>query len=42
LRGDQNAASLIVEVQLTVATYFSDLDERLLKQLNAAEVTGGS
>lgn len=41
LRGDENASSLDVGVQLTVGTYFSDLDERLLKQLGVSEVTGG-
>jgi Tfp pilus assembly protein PilO len=38
LRGDDTAASLNVGVQLTVGTYFSDLDERLLKQLGVSEV----
>ena len=38
LRGDDSAASLNVGVQLTVGTYFSDLDERLLQQLGVSEV----
>ncbi len=38
LRGDDTAASLNVGVQLTVGTYFSDLDERLLQQLGVSEV----
>jgi Tfp pilus assembly protein PilO len=41
LRGDENRSSLDVAVQLTVGTYFSDLDERLLKQLGVNEVAGG-
>lgn len=40
LRGRDDASSLAVGVQLTVATYFSDTDETLLKQLGV-EVTGG-
>jgi Tfp pilus assembly protein PilO len=41
LRGDESASSLDVGVQLRVGTYFSDVDERLLKQLGVSEVTGG-
>jgi Tfp pilus assembly protein PilO len=41
LRGDESASSLDVGVQLRVGTYFSDVDERLLKQLGVGEVTGG-
>jgi Tfp pilus assembly protein PilO len=41
LRGDESTSSLDVGVQLTVGTYFSDLDERLLKQLGVTEVAGG-
>ncbi len=41
LRGDESASSLDVGVQLTIGTYFSDLDERLLKQLGVNEVAGG-
>jgi Tfp pilus assembly protein PilO len=41
LRGDESTSSLDVAVQLTVGTYFSDLDERLLKQLGVNEVAGG-
>jgi Tfp pilus assembly protein PilO len=41
LRGDESTSSLDVAVQLSVGTYFSDLDERLLKQLGVNEVAGG-
>ena len=41
LRGDEGTSSLDVEVQLNVGTYFSDIDERMLKQLGVNEVTGG-
>ncbi len=41
IRGDESASSLDVEVQLTVGTYFSDIDERLLKQLGVSEVASG-
>lgn len=41
LRGDESASSLDVEVQLNVSTYFSDLDETLVKQLGVTEVAGG-
>ena len=41
LRGEEAAASLDIGVQLSVGTYFSDLDERLLKQLGVGEVAGG-
>jgi Tfp pilus assembly protein PilO len=41
LRGDESASSLDVGVQLRVGTYFSDVDERLLRQLGVGEVTGG-
>jgi Tfp pilus assembly protein PilO len=41
LRGDENAASLDIQVQLSVSTYFSDVDETLLKQLGVNEVAGG-
>jgi len=41
LRGDENASSLEVAVQLAVGTYFADLDEELMKQLGVHEVSGG-
>jgi len=41
LRGDENASSLEVAVQLVVGTYFADLDEELMKQLGVHEVSGG-
>ncbi len=41
IRGDENASSLQVEVALGVGTYFSDIDEGLMKQLGVREVTGG-
>ncbi|MBZ5587077.1 MAG: hypothetical protein LAO05_00785 [Acidobacteriia bacterium] len=41
LRGDASASSLEVGVQLVVGTYFSDLDEGLMKQLGVHEVAGG-
>ena len=41
LRGDESASSLTVEVQVNLGTYFSDVDERMLKQLGVNEVTGG-
>ncbi len=41
LRGDDNASSLEVEVALGVGTYFSDLDEGLMKQLGVSEVKDG-
>jgi len=41
LRGDENASSLDVGIQLAVGTYFSDLDERLMKDLGVKEVTTG-
>ncbi|OFV81766.1 MAG: hypothetical protein A2Y78_01015 [Acidobacteria bacterium RBG_13_68_16] len=41
LRGDESASSLTVDVQLNVGTYFSDVDERILRQLGVNEVTGG-
>lgn len=40
LRGDESASSLNVGVQLNVATYFSDIDENLLKKLGVSEVAG--
>ena len=40
LRGDESASSLDVGVQLNVGTYFSDLDENLLKKLGVSEVAG--
>jgi len=42
IRGDENAASLEVEVQMGVGTYFSDIDEGLMKQLGVSEVAGGA
>jgi Tfp pilus assembly protein PilO len=42
LRGDDSASSLEVEVQLGVGTYFSDLDEGLMKQLGVSEVASGA
>lgn len=41
LRGDEHASSLEVAVQLSVETYFADLDEELMKQLGVHEVSGG-
>jgi Tfp pilus assembly protein PilO len=41
IHGDESASSLDVQVQLNVSTYFSDLDETLVKQLGVKEVTGG-
>ena len=41
LRGGESAASLDVGVQLVVGTYFSDLDEELLRQLGVTEVKHG-
>jgi len=41
IRGDESASSLEVEVQLGVGTYFSDLDEGLMKELGVSEVAGG-
>ncbi len=41
LRGDESTSSLDVGVQMIVGTYFSDLDERLMKQLGVSEVAGG-
>lgn len=38
LRGDESASSLDVGVQLNVGTYFSDIDENLLKKLGVSEV----
>jgi Tfp pilus assembly protein PilO len=40
LRGDESASSLDVGVQLNVGTYFSDIDENLLKKLGVSEVAG--
>ena len=42
LRGDEMASSLEVAVQLGVGTYFSDLDEGLVKQLGINEVASGT
>jgi Tfp pilus assembly protein PilO len=42
LRGDESASSLEVVVQLGVGTYFSDLDEGLMKQLGVNEVASGA
>ncbi|MGD1147099.1 MAG: type 4a pilus biogenesis protein PilO [Thermoanaerobaculaceae bacterium] len=42
LRGDDSASSLDVTVQLGVGTYFSDLDEGLMKQLGINEVASGT
>ena len=36
----RSAASLDVGVQLNVGTYFSDIDENLLKKLGVSEVAG--
>lgn len=41
LHGDESTSSLDVQVQLNVSTYFSDIDETLLKQLGVKEVTSG-
>lgn len=40
LRGDESTSSLDVGVQLNVGTYFSDIDENLLKKLGVSEVAG--
>jgi Tfp pilus assembly protein PilO len=40
LRGDENAGSLDIGIQLAVGTYFADLDEDLLRELGVKEVTG--
>jgi hypothetical protein len=41
LRGDENASSLDVGIQLAVGTYFADLDERLMRELGVKEVASG-
>ncbi|MGE5236754.1 MAG: type 4a pilus biogenesis protein PilO [Acidobacteriota bacterium] len=41
LRGDQDAATLGVRVQMTIATYFSDLDQQMLDELNGKEGENG-
>lgn len=41
LSGNDDAASLDVKVQLTLGTYFSDVDEELLKELGVTEVSSG-
>ncbi len=41
IRGDESASSLEVDVQLGVGTYFSDIDEELMKQLGVSEVKDG-
>ncbi len=41
IRGDESASSLQVDVQLGVGTYFSDIDEGLMKQLGVSEVKDG-
>jgi len=40
LRGQDDASSLTVDVQLTVETFFSDTDEKLLKELGVEVVRG--
>jgi len=40
LQGQDVAASLEVGVQLVVGTYFSDMDEALMRQLGISEVSG--
>jgi len=40
LRSDENAASLDIGIQLSVGTYFADLDESLMRELGVKEVTG--
>lgn len=42
LSGDGSAASLDVQVRLTMGTYFSTADTELLRDLGAKEVQGGS
>lgn len=42
LTGDQSAASLDVSVRLTMGTYFSTVDETLVRDLGVKEVPGGS
>jgi len=41
LTGNDDAASLDVRVQLTLGTYFSDIDEQLLEELGVTEVSSG-
>lgn len=41
LRGQDDPSSLDVSVALTVSTYFSDVDEALLRQIGASEVQHG-
>ena len=41
LRGESSAASLGIGVQLSVGTYFSDIDEGLMKKLGISEVASG-
>lgn len=41
LTGSEDAGSLDVRVQLTLGTYFSDIDEELLRELGVTEVSGG-
>lgn len=42
LEGDQSAASLDVSVRLTMGTFFSSVDEGLVRELGAREVRDGS
>lgn len=42
LQGDQTAASMNVSVSLTMGTYFSSVDEALVRDLGIKEVQGGS
>ena len=41
LTGDSSAASLDVSVRLTMGTYFSAVDEKLVRELGVEEVPGG-
>jgi hypothetical protein len=42
LHGQDSPSALGVDVDLAVGTYFSNLDERLMKELGATEVTSGN
>jgi Tfp pilus assembly protein PilO len=42
LRGDSSSTSLEISVQLTMGTYFSEVDEALIQELGVKEVRVGS
>lgn len=42
LRGDPSSTSLAISVQLTMGTYFSEVDEALIQELGVKEVPLGS